>query len=201
MRQEQEVPKDALQRIEACLYAAGRPIDIATLTRVAGLSSRRITRKLVAELAQRYRRSGSALEIAELPGSRFVMRVRASYSEYARRVARDLVLSRGAIRTLLYIAYKYAQAGQPVKRALITRVVGPSAYRHIERLRLYGLIVTKRHGRTLEIAPSPRFYDLFSLDPQKPLLPQLRRLFTKAGITPPSRAPSEAGASSSQSKT
>jgi len=50
--------------LEAALYSAGRPLELGDLKYVVRSTSERTVRKLVGQLAQRYRSRGGALEIA-----------------------------------------------------------------------------------------------------------------------------------------
>ena len=63
-------------RIEAALYAAGRPLSINDLMRAAGINSKEKVEKLLNDLIKKTHNVLSALEIARLDDDKFVFQVK-----------------------------------------------------------------------------------------------------------------------------
>jgi len=176
-----EMNRDArrMALIEAALYAAGRPLELKTLARIAGTRSENVVLRLIGGLARRYEEEGSALEIKELPGSRFVLQLRPTYTEKVRRLANKPLLSRGPLKTLSFIAYY-----QPIEQGKVIEARGRHVYSHLKRLEEMGLITRERvNGKGTIIRTTPYFADYFgfSHNPHRVKV-QLRRLFEQLKI-------------------
>ena len=63
-------------RIEAALYAAGRPLSISDVMRAAGINSKEKVVKLLHELIKKTQNVLTALEIAQLDDDKFVFQVK-----------------------------------------------------------------------------------------------------------------------------
>jgi len=165
--------------IEAALYAAGRPLEVIELARIAETRSEKLVLRLIAALARRLDAEGSALEIKELPSDRFVLQLRFNYTDKVRRVAHRPLLSRGPLKTLSYIAYY-----QPVEQEKVLEDRGRHIYSHLKMLESMGLIsrekVTKRET-TVRTTPYFADYFGFSHNPSN-LKVQLRKLFEQLKI-------------------
>ncbi|MDW0170126.1 MAG: SMC-Scp complex subunit ScpB, partial [Nitrososphaeraceae archaeon] len=66
-------------RIEAALYAAGRPLSSNDLMRAAGITSREKVVKILDELIKKTQKVLTALEIAQLDDDKFVFQVKPVY--------------------------------------------------------------------------------------------------------------------------
>jgi segregation and condensation protein B len=151
-------PKEAKARVEAALYASGRPLDLTEVSKVAGTSSDRKALALVREVAESVKASFTALELVEYPGPRFALQLRPQYTQVARRFATRPLLSRASLRTLSYIAYF-----QPITSGELVLRRGSTTYQHLKELEEVGFIASERQGRTKTIRTTGRFAEYFGL--------------------------------------
>jgi segregation and condensation protein B len=158
--------------IEAALYAAGRPLDLETLTSLINAKSKD-TKILVEQLISQYRETNGALELLKLQDGRYVMQLRSDLVQGVMRLVTRKLLTRGPLKTLSFIAIK-----QPVTQAYVVKVRGNLAYGHIRTLCEKGLVSDERLGKTKILRTTAAFSDYFSLssDP-KVMKHQLERMF------------------------
>ncbi len=152
----QEKIQHNLALLEAALYVAGRPLDLKMLGNIIKTRSKEKARKLAKALMENYKSRGTALEILELEGERFVLQLKAEYTPSVRRLATRPLLSSGPLKTLSYIAYR-----QPVPQHRIVDVRGHHAYGHLKQLENLDLITRERAGRTKIIRTTEFFADYF----------------------------------------
>jgi len=165
--------------VEAALYAAGRPLELDELAKMAETRSEKVALRLIAVLARRFDDEKSALEVKELPGNRFVLQLRLGYTEKVRRVANRPLLSRGPLKTLSYIAYY-----QPVEQGKVLEDRGKHIYSHLRMLESMGLISReKMNSRETVIRTTSYFADYFGFSHNASNLKvQLKRLFEQMKI-------------------
>ena len=165
--------------IEAALYAAGRPLEMSELTRMAETKSEKVALRLIATLARRFDEEKSALEIKELPDNRFVLQLRLGYTEKVKKVANRPLLSRGPLKTLSYIAYY-----QPVDQGRVLEDRGKHIYSHLKMLETMGLISREKTNRRGTIIKTTSYFaDYFGFSHNASNLKvQLRRLFEQLKI-------------------
>jgi segregation and condensation protein B len=154
----QEKIRHNLALLEAALYVAGRPLDLKTLGSLIKTRSKEKIRRLAKALMESYKSRGTALEILELEGERFVLQLKAEYTPNVRRLATRPLLSSGPLKTLSYIAYR-----QPVPQNRVIDVRGHHAYGHLKQLENLDLITRERAGRTKMIRTTEFFADYFGL--------------------------------------
>ena len=164
-QQKELPPKEALARVEAALYAAGRPLDISDIARVAGTTSERKGAAIVREIARVVNSTMQAVEVVEYPGPRFALQLKAEYVQVARRFATRPLLSKAALRTLSYIAYF-----QPLSAGELVLRRSSSAYQHLKELEEVGFIVGERQGRTRVYRTTGRFSEYFGLSSEVTLM-------------------------------
>jgi segregation and condensation protein B len=163
--------------LEAALYVAGRPLDIATLCSVSKVRSKRKIRKLTRKLAENFSKRSGAIELIELNDGRFVLQLKSVYVPRVRRLSIRPLLSTGPLKTLAYIAYR-----QPVTQSHVVKVRGRHTYGHIKDLNRMGLINLKELGKTKIITTTKTFADYFNLSSsQKVMKRQLEALFEAVG--------------------
>jgi len=163
---EQESSEDTKQKrhkrqlalLEAGLYVAGRPLDLKTLGSVIRTRSKRKVRKLAKTLVKDYMNRDTALEVLELEGERFVMQLKADYTDRVRRLATRPLLSAGPLKTLSYIAFR-----QPIPQTQVIDVRGHHAYGHLKQLEEMELIIREGEGRKKIIKTTEFFADFFGL--------------------------------------
>jgi len=157
--------KEVLAKVEAALYAAGRPLDAGEIAKVAGTTSERKAVAIAREIARAVNSAMQAVEVVEYPGSRFAMQLRAQYIQVARKFATRPLLSRAALRTLSFIAYfQPLSAGELVLRRSST------AYQHLRELEEVGFVVSERQGRSKVYRTTGRFSEYFGLSREVALM-------------------------------
>ncbi len=162
--------------LEAALYVAGRPLDLATLGHVIGTRSKRKVQRLARMLMEEYKWRKTALEVLELDDQRFVLQLKTNYSSKVRKLAVRPLLTDGPLKTLAYIAYR-----QPVIQTQVIDVRGSHAYGHIKQLSDIGLVDHEKKGKTKILRTTEYFADYFGLSHNfKIMRRQLRRIFDDA---------------------
>jgi len=154
----QEKLKRQLALLEAGLYVAGRPLDLKTLGSIIRTRSKRKVRKLAEILVENYSNRDTALEVLELEGERFVMQLKAEYTDKVRRLATRPLLSAGPLKTLSYIAFR-----QPILQTQVIDVRGHHSYGHLKQLEEMELIAREGIGRKKVIRTTQFFADFFGL--------------------------------------
>lgn len=168
-----EIDQSKLARLEAMLYASGRPISLASLCAHLRLRSENEVSALLGRLSETYERDGSPLEIKELPEGRVVLQLKPDYSKRARRFSMKPLLTSGPLRTLSYVAYN-----QPVEQKRVAEARGGQAYRHLRMLDGMGLISRQKKGRATIVQTTPDFADYLGLSRERSSMKrQLRRIF------------------------
>jgi segregation and condensation protein B len=168
-----DVEQDKLAKLEAILYAYGRPISLSELCAHLKLNSEQEVSILLNRLIEDYEKDGSALEIRELPEGRVVLQLKAEYSNQVRRIASKSSLTTGPLRTLSFISYN-----QPIEQKKIVEARGSLAYKHLKLLYEMGLISKQKKGRTVIITTTPEFSDYLGLSKDRSSMKrQLQRIF------------------------
>jgi segregation and condensation protein B len=152
------LPKVMLARVEAALYASGRPLDAVEIARVAGTASQRKGVAIAREIAKAVKDSMQAVEVVEYPGPKFAMQLKNQYTQVARRFATRPLLSRAALRTLSFVAYF-----QPISSSELVLRRSSTVYQHLKELEDVGFVSSKREGRSKAYTTTGRFADYFGL--------------------------------------
>ena len=152
------LPKDVLAKVEAALYASGRPITVEEIMHATGTASERKATAMAREVAKSVNGSMLAVEVVEYPGPRFAMQLKAQYTQTARKFATRPLLSRAAVRTLSFIAFF-----QPISSAELVLRRGSTVYQHLKDLEEVGFIVGEREGRSKAYRTTTRFAEYFGL--------------------------------------
>jgi segregation and condensation protein B len=166
--------------LEAALYSAGRPLELEDLKYVVRSTSERTVKKLVGQLAQRYRRRGGALEIATHSDGRVSLQLRESFDDMVKQFNHRPLLRVGPLKTLSYIAFN-----QPVDQRQVIADRGTHVYGHLRMMENMGLIHRERTvDRSFIITTTAFFGDYFgfSHSPDKSKL-QLKKIFRELKIT------------------
>ena len=145
-------PKDSLAKVEAALYASGRPLTLEEIARVAGTASERKAAAMAREIAKAVNGCMLAVEVVEYAGPRFAMQLRAQYTQTARKFATRPLLSRAALRTLSYIAFF-----QPITSAELVLRRSSAVYQHLRELEDVGFIACEWQGRSKAFKSPVRF--------------------------------------------
>lgn len=154
----EQVEAEVAARIEAALYAAGRPLDPEQLAKAAGITSIRKTIIAVRTIAKAVNDNLHAVEVVEYSGPRFAMQLRPQYNPLARRFATRPLLSKAALRTLSFVAYF-----QPISSSELALRRTTNVYAHLKELEEVGFVLGERSGRTRVFKTTPRFAEYFGL--------------------------------------
>jgi len=156
-----EVPQTELfARIEAALYAAGRPLDAEQLARAAGTASQRKAVGIARDIAKAVNSTLRAVEVVEYPGPKFAMQLKTKYTQVARRFATRPLLSKAALRTLSFVAYF-----QPITTSELVLRRSSAVYDHLKQLEEIGFVASDRQGRSKTYKTTARFAEYFGLSP------------------------------------
>ena len=152
------ISNEVLAKVEAALYASGRPLSLEEISRVAGTASDRKATAIAREVARTVNGSMQAVEVVEYAGPKFAMQLKAQYTQTARRFATRPLLTRAALRTLSFIAFF-----QPISAAELVLRRSSTVYQHLKELEEVGFVVGERQGRSRNYRTTPRFADYFGL--------------------------------------
>jgi segregation and condensation protein B len=165
---------DKLARLEAVLYASGRPLSLATIVAHLKLENEQEAKALSVHLGEIYEQDGSPLEVKHLPEDRVVIQLKTDYTKEARKFSIRPLLTVGPLRTLSYIAYN-----QPIEQREVAIARGSQAYQHIKQLVQMGFIEKEKgKGRTKLLKTTNDFADTLGLSRDRSAMKrQLRSLF------------------------
>lgn len=160
-------------QVEALLFAAHEPLEIADIRNVVETASALDLRMVLRELQQDY--DGRAFFLHE-SGGRYQLRTRPEHAALLQNLFRQAPrsLSRSALETLAIIAYK-----QPVTRSEINAIRGVDSSSIVANLKERELIhvtgTRKEIGNPLEFRTTTKFLEIFGLSALSDL-PRLRSL-------------------------
>ena len=152
------IPKDVLAKVEAALYASGRPLSLEEISRVAGTASERKATAIAREVARTVNGAMQAVEVVEYAGPKFAMQLKGQYTQTARKFATRPLLSRGALRTLSFIAFF-----QPISGGELVLRRSSAVYQHLRELEDVGFVTGERQGRSRNYRTTTRFAEYFGL--------------------------------------
>jgi len=152
------LPKEILAKVEAALYASGRPLSLDEIAHVAGTSSDRKATAIAREVARTVNGAMQAVEVVEYAGPKFAMQLKGQYTQTARRFATRPLLSRSALRTLSFIAFF-----QPISAAELVLRRSSTVYQHLKELEDVGFVAGERQGRSKNYRTTTRFAEYFGL--------------------------------------
>lgn len=156
MRMANTKTDEATAKIEAALYAAGRPLNMDELVKASGTSSKIKTREILDSVVQKTRRAFIALEVARLPDGSHVLQIKPEYAMTVRNFAARPLIPRATLKTLSYIAYK-----QPVTSKDLAETRGSGVYAHIKELRRMDFITYENVGRNKIYRTTEKFGKYF----------------------------------------
>jgi len=159
-------------RIEAALYASGRPLDLEDLAKAGGITSKAKALKIARIIVKNVGSGMKALEVAELPGQKFALQLKPQYNIVARRFSMRPLIPKAVLKTLSHIVYF-----QPITGSELATSRGPQAYSHLKMLRELGFIEGEHSGRSKVYRTTATFSEYFGLstDPE-----QIRRELSSA---------------------
>ena len=170
---------DAVARLEAALYSAGRPLTIEELIKASGTESRTKTLTLMTNLVKKTKSVFKAIEVASLPDGSYVFQLKPEFNTVIRKYASKPLLPTATLKTLSYIAYM-----QPISSKRLVEVRGSGVYMHLKLLQQLDYIEHQNVGRLKIYNTTEKFQKYFGIQGDKDLLKQ--KLFTKVRV--PSQA-------------
>ncbi len=159
------IPKELIAKVEAALYAAGRPVTVEEIMHVAQTSSERRATAIAREVARNINGALQAVEVVEYVGPKFAMQLKAQYTQTARKFATRPLLSRGALRTLSFIAFF-----QPISSSELVLRRSSTVYQHLKELEEVGFVTGERRGRSRAYKTTSRFAEYFGLSTDMPTM-------------------------------
>lgn len=159
--------------VEAVLFAAGRPVSIDDISK-AVRCKREAVEDCLRNLIEEYVSREGAIEVIKLGGDQYVMQVRPTYFEYAKRVSAGLPISRGASKTLSLIATE-----QPIAQSVMVQIRGRHSYKQVKELQKAGYVESKRAGRTYILSTTDRFNRLLGCRDAKSVKKELSALLKR----------------------
>lgn len=163
---------DAMARLEAALYSAGRPLTIEELIKASGTESRTKTLALMTNLVKKTKTVFKAIEVASLPDGSYVFQLKPEFNTVIRKYASKPLLPTATLKTLSYIAYM-----QPVSSKRLVEVRGSGVYMHLKLLQQLDYIEHQNVGRLKIYNTTEKFQKYFGIQGDKDILKQ--KLFTK----------------------
>jgi len=175
---------EAVARLEAALYSAGRPLTIEELIKASGTESRTKTLSLMTGIVKKTKSAFRALEIASLPDGSYVFQLKPEYNTVIRKYASKPLLPTATLKTLSYVAYM-----QPISSKRLVEVRGSGVYLHLKLLEQLAYIEHQNVGRLKIYNTTEKFQKYFGIQGDKDLLKQ--KLFTKVRSSNQSSTPSQ----------
>ena len=167
---------EAIARIEAALYSAGRPLRIEDIIRASGTESRTKTLELLNNIMKKTKSTFKALEIVMLPDGSYVFQLKPEYSATVKKYASKPILPNATLKTLSYIAYM-----QPISSKQLVETRGSGVYAHLKELRQLDFINHQNVGRLKIYTTTEKFQKYFGIKGDVEDLKQ--RLFSKVRKT------------------
>lgn len=150
---------EMLARMEAALYASGRPLTIEELQKAAGTDSTNKAIKMMKELANTINSNLHALELLETQDGSFVLQLRPNYNNVIRKFATKPFLSHATLKTLSCTAYM-----QPVTSKQLVEIRGSQVYAHLKILVQSGFLSYQKLGRLKIYQTTKKFQDYFGIE-------------------------------------
>lgn len=169
---------EAVARLEAALYSAGRPLTIEELIKASGTESRTKTLALMTSIVKKTKSAFRAIEIASLPDGSYVFQLKPEYNTVIRRYASKPLLPTATLKTLSYIAYM-----QPISSKRLVEVRGSGVYMHLKLLEQLAYVEHQNVGRLKIYNTTEKFQKYFGIQGDKDLLKQ--KLFNKVRTSNP----------------
>ncbi len=153
--------EELVLRLEAILFAAGKPQSVHELSEALGGADVRSVQRALRQLTTTYDGRQTSLEIRRV-GDRYALQVREEFVPTAQAVT-PVELPPRTIKALTLVAYH-----QPILQSLLARMIGEGAYEEVARLRELRLIHAEPKGATLELRTTPAFVEYFGIPSNDP---------------------------------
>jgi segregation and condensation protein B len=167
---------DLVFRVEAVLFASGKPLSVKELTVALGRDDYRPVQRAVRTLEQTYAHRQSAVEVRRV-GDRYALQLKEEFVPAVHEVT-PVEMAPRTLKALTLIAYH-----QPILQSNLVRMIGDVAYEEVQHLRGIGLVHTEAKGTTLELTTTRRFAEYFGIASTRP--EEIRQfLEQKLGVVP-----------------
>ena len=154
-------------KIEAALYAAGRPLSKFELAKAAGITSTIKSSNIARHLMSKINSTFEAIQMFELEGERFVIQLKSDFTTSARKFSSRPLLSTAELKTLSFIVYF-----QPISGKDLADRRGPNSYQHVRTLKQLGFIKSEPSGRTKIFSTTSRLAEYFGIANDPAILKQ-----------------------------
>jgi segregation and condensation protein B len=172
---------DLVLRIEAVLFASGKPLSVKELTDTLELTDFRPVQHALKTLLHTYENRQTAIEVRRV-GDRYALQLKEAFVASAHSVT-PVDLAPRTIKALTLIAYH-----QPILQSRLARMMGDVAYEEVQRLKTAELIRAEPKGATFELTTTHQFAEYFGIASTKP--EEIRRfLEQKLGVQPSALPP------------
>ncbi len=171
---------DLVLRVEAVLFASGRPLSVREITTALELDDFRPVQKAVRTLQQTYENRQSALEVRRV-GDRYALQLEEKFVATVHSVT-PVEMAPRTLKALTLVAYH-----QPILQSVLVRMIGDVAYEEVQHLRGLGLVHTEPSGSTLELTTTKRFAEYFGIASTRP--EEIRRFLEQKLGVPPAATP------------
>lgn len=148
--------EDEEARVEAALYASGRPLSIEEIAKAAGTTSKRKALEIARRVAKRINSCMKAIEVVELEGQKFAVQLKQEYVRIAKRFSTKPILPKSVMRTLTMIAYY-----QPISALALASRMGSRVYSHIKLLESLGFVEGIKEGKGPRMYKTTAFFSTF----------------------------------------
>jgi segregation and condensation protein B len=175
---------DLVLRVEAILFASGKPLSVKEITAALGVSDFRPVQQAVRTLERTYENRQSALEVRRV-GDRYALQLQEPYVPAVHSVT-PVEMAPRTVKALTLIAYH-----QPLLQSVLVRMIGDVAYEEVQHLRGIGLVRTEPKGSTLELTTTRRFAEYFGIASTRP--EEIRRFLEQKLGVPPGASPAALG--------
>ncbi len=148
--------------VEAALFVADRPLSLARLAQVVGLSEEAVGR-LIQVLAEEYSAPDRGLEIVQLGGG-YYLQVKRALAEVVRPLAPGQDIPEPVLRTLAVIVYR-----GPILQSEVVKIRGQRAYSHIRELLERGFVRAEEEGPTKRLYVTKSLLSYFGVESEEEL--------------------------------
>ncbi len=148
------------KKVEALLFSSARSMSLEELTRLCRAGEEEI-RRILEELQKEYSEKASSLAVVQ-DRDMWKLTTKEEYLNLVKNIVTKTELSKTLMETLAVVAFKY-----PMKQSDLIKIRTNKAYDHLKELEELGYITRQKYGRTKLIKLSQKFFDYFSLPPDK----------------------------------
>jgi len=159
--------------IEAALFMSPDPLDMNSISKIAGVSSLGYLKGTLIELRDDYEDRG--FHLVETPQG-WCFQVDNAFADKVSDLTPYSDLPEGMKRTLALVAYK-----EPITQSEVIRIQGNKCYAYVKGLERKGLIKTERQGRTKLLSLTQEFERYFGGEKEKIREDLIRKLNERGG--------------------